>query len=84
MNARQDDFARDWRDAVREIEGLILDVQTFISATFKFKEPIGPEANAELQYGIDHSTDDHTIEDIAREKLGLVKPGEVIFYDTGD
>jgi len=49
MNARQDDFARDWRDAVREIEGLILDVQTFISATFKFKEPIGPEANAELR-----------------------------------
>jgi cell division protein FtsL len=42
------------------------------------------EANAELQYGIDHSTDDQTIEDIAREKLGLVKPGEVIFYDTGD
>lgn len=42
------------------------------------------EANAELQYGIDHSTDDQTIEDIAREKLGLVKPDEVIFYDTGD
>ena len=42
------------------------------------------QANAELQYGIDHSTDDQTIEDIAREKLGLVKPGEIIFYDTGD
>ena len=42
------------------------------------------EANAELQYGIDHSTDDQTIEDIAREKLGLVKPGEIIFYDTGN
>jgi cell division protein FtsL len=42
------------------------------------------EANAELQYGIDHSKDDKTIEDIAREKLGLVKPNEVIFYDTGD
>lgn len=42
------------------------------------------EANAEMQYGIDHSKDDQTIEDIAREKLGLVKPGEVIFYDTGD
>ena len=42
------------------------------------------EANAELKYGIDHSTDDQTIENIAREKLGLVKPGEVIFYDTGN
>ena len=42
------------------------------------------EANAELQYGIDHSDDDKTIEDIAREKLGLVKPGEIIFYDAGN
>jgi cell division protein FtsL len=42
------------------------------------------EANAELQYGIDHSTDEKTIEDIAREKLGLVKPGEIIFYDAGN
>ena len=33
------------------------------------------QANAELQYQIDHS---------AREKLGLVKPGEKIFYDTSD
>jgi len=37
--------------------------------------------NTELQYEIDHSTDPGTIEDIARDKLGLVKPGEKIFYD---
>ncbi len=37
--------------------------------------------NTELQYQIDHSTDSETIEDIARDKLGLVKPGERIFYD---
>jgi len=37
--------------------------------------------NTELQYQIDHSTDSETIEDIARDKLGLVKPGEKIFYD---
>lgn len=42
------------------------------------------EANAELQYGIEHSDDPETIEDIAREKLGLVKSGEVIFYDTNN
>lgn len=42
------------------------------------------QENAELQYGIDHSGDEGTIEDIAREKLGLVKPGEIIFYDVGD
>lgn len=37
--------------------------------------------NTELQYEIDHSSDSGTIEDIARDKLGLVKPGEKIFYD---
>lgn len=42
------------------------------------------EANAELQYGIDHAGDDETIEDIARQKLGLVKPGEIIFYDASN
>ena len=42
------------------------------------------QANAELQYRIDHSEDDDMIESVAREKLGLVKPGEKIFYDTSD
>ncbi|MGI5977909.1 MAG: FtsB family cell division protein [Oscillospiraceae bacterium] len=40
------------------------------------------QTNAELKYAIDHSTDAETIEDIARDKLGLVKPGEKIFYDV--
>lgn len=39
---------------------------------------------AELQYQIDHSDDDDMRESVAREKLGLVKPGEKIFYDTSD
>lgn len=42
------------------------------------------QSNAELQYQIDHSVDDDMIESVAREKLGLVKPGEKIFYDTSD
>ena len=42
------------------------------------------QANAELQYQIDPSEDDDMIESVAREKLGLVKPGEKIFYDTSD
>ena len=41
------------------------------------------QSNAELQYQIDHSDDDMR-ESVAREKLGLVKPGEKIFYDTSD
>lgn len=41
------------------------------------------EENAALQYAIDHQYDDKTIEDIARDKLGLVMPDEKIFYDSG-
>ena len=40
--------------------------------------------NAELQYQIEHSTDDKTIEEVARDKLGLVMPGEKIFVDIGN
>lgn len=42
------------------------------------------QSNAELEYKIEHSEDPDTLEEIAREKLGLVKPGEKIFYDTSD
>ena len=41
------------------------------------------EENAALQYAIDNRYDDKTIEDIARNKLGLVLPDEKIFYDSG-
>ena len=36
--------------------------------------------NAELQYEIEHSEDKDTIENVARNKLGLVSPGEKVFY----
>lgn len=39
--------------------------------------------NASLAYKVEHSTDRETIEDIARSKLGLVLPGEIVFYDLG-
>lgn len=41
-------------------------------------------SNAELKYELEHSEDPETIEDIARNKLGLVKPGEKIFYDVSN
>ena len=40
--------------------------------------------NAALEYEIDHCDDPETIEKVAREKLGLVLPGEIVFYDMGD
>ena len=42
------------------------------------------EENAALQYAIDNQNDEKTIEDIARDRLGLVLPDEQIFYDTGE
>lgn len=42
------------------------------------------QSNAELEYKIEHSEDVDTVEEIARDKLGLVKPGEKIFYDMSN
>ncbi len=42
------------------------------------------EENAALQYALDNRDDPSTIEDIARDKLGLVMPDEMIFYDSGE
>lgn len=42
------------------------------------------QTNSELEYATQHSTDDGTLEDIARNKLGLVKPGEKIFLDVSN
>ena len=42
------------------------------------------ESNASLRYAIENQDDPDTIEDIAREKLGLVMPDEQIFYDAGE
>ena len=38
--------------------------------------------NAELDYAIEHSTDDEVISDIARDELGLVESDEKVFYDS--
>ncbi|NLW65644.1 MAG: septum formation initiator family protein [Clostridiales bacterium] len=42
------------------------------------------QENEELQYAIKHSTDPEIIEDVARNDIGLVKPGEKLFYDVSD
>ena len=40
-------------------------------------------SNAELEYEIDHYNEPDVIADIARSNLGLVLPGEIVFYDGG-
>ncbi len=42
------------------------------------------QINAELTDAIEHKDDLDRITDVAREKLGLVSPGEIIFYSMGD
>ena len=39
--------------------------------------------NASLEYEIEHSNDLDMVEKVARDKLGLVLPGEIIYYDIG-
>ncbi|MGM9522635.1 MAG: septum formation initiator family protein [Oscillospiraceae bacterium] len=36
--------------------------------------------NEDMQYAIDNSEDEGVIRDIARDKLGLVEPGEEVYY----
>jgi len=61
-----------------------------IEAAEEAKEVLAKEAaekreqNAALEYSILHSDDLETIKDVAREKLGLVMPGEIIFYDVSN
>ena len=40
-------------------------------------------ANAQLEYEIENHDDPDVIADIARSDLGLVLPGEIVFYDGG-
>ena len=42
------------------------------------------QSNGELQHQIDRGAQEEAIEEIARNKLGLVYPGERIFYDISD
>lgn len=41
-------------------------------------------SNASLEYEIEHCTDLDMIEKVAREKLGLILPGEIVYYDISE
>ncbi len=41
-------------------------------------------SNADMKYEIEHINDPQTIENIARVKLGLLRPGEKVFYRVSD
>lgn len=42
------------------------------------------QANAQLVEAIAEIDSDEAVADVARIKLGLVSPGEIVFYDVGN
>lgn len=42
------------------------------------------QTNAGLTEAIENSSDPDRIEEVARDRLGLVKQGEIVFYSMGD
>lgn len=45
---------------------------------------VATQKNEELKYAIEHSGDPEVLEDVARNDIGLVMPGEKIFYDVSN
>ena len=41
-------------------------------------------SNAELEYEIEHFNDPDVISNLARSRLGLVLPGEIVFYNSAN
>lgn len=42
------------------------------------------QTNADLSEAIENSGDPDWIEEVARDRLGLVRQGEIVFYSMGD
>jgi len=41
-------------------------------------------SNAELEYDVEHYNDPDVIASVARARLGLVLPGEIVYYDNAN
>lgn len=69
--------------SIINLQGQIQDAK---EAQTQLQEKIEETAqeNAAMEYDLDHVDDPDTIEDIARDRLGLAMPGEVIFYDVNN
>lgn len=66
----------------------LIDLKTKIENTQEVKDMLQQQvdgktvSNAELEYAIEHSDDEDAIIEFAKDKLGLVMPGEIIFFDS--
>ena len=67
--------------AVSTLLGLYSDINAAKAEMARVQDEVDAQnaENAELEYAADNSDDPSVIEDIARDKLGLVYPNEEIF-----
>lgn len=75
---------------------LVATVTTFLNLRVQVRDLTGQRAalerqnarqrqeNEALAVAIEHKDDPERIADVARERLGYVAPGEIIFYDSGN
>jgi len=67
--------------ALLDLRGQIASVQTERD-TLQQQVAMQSQRNAELADAVKHSDDPERINNVAREKLGLVEPGEKVFVFT--
>ena len=67
--------------AVSTLSGLYSDINAAKAEMARVQDEVDAQnaENAELEYAADNSDDPSVIEDIARDKLGLVYPNEELF-----
>lgn len=64
-----------------DVRGKIQDAQQELE-TYQAAVDQQQEVNANLQESIANSDDADTVLEVAKEKMGLLESGEVVFYDT--
>lgn len=64
-----------------DVRGQIQDAETQLE-TYQAAVDEQQEVNAALKENIANSDDPETVLDVAKDKMGLLEAGEVIFYDT--
>ena len=67
--------------ALLNLRGLIQQAQADLAEAQR-QVTVQRQTNADLTDAVENSGDSDRQADIARDKLGLVEPGEVIFYFT--
>ncbi|MDL2300233.1 septum formation initiator family protein [Clostridiaceae bacterium OttesenSCG-928-D20] len=65
------------------LQGNLAEAREFKAALSEKAEALALE-NARLEYGINNAENPETLEEIARDELGLIMPGEKIFIDENN